>query len=110
MLPLGKAYLWQTRAKPGAALRTPPSLIHSLIESSFVKISLQCRHAQRVVDGALSHKIDWVRKSQRPSKSHFWFKSYRDFAELVDFAYWWSCIGKGLRLQPAQQACSYYLS
>ena len=22
-----------------------------------------------------------------------------------DFAYWWSCIGKGLRLQPFQQAC-----
>ena len=34
-----------------------------------------------------------------------WFKSYSDFAELVDFAYWWSFIGKGLRLQPAQQAC-----
>ena len=24
--------------------------------------------------------------------------------EWVDFAYWWSCIGKVLRLQPAQQA------
>ena len=23
----------------------------------------------------------------------------------LDFAYWWSCIRKGLRLQPAQQAC-----
>jgi hypothetical protein len=23
----------------------------------------------------------------------------------VDFAYWWSCIGKGLHLQPVQQAC-----
>ena len=23
----------------------------------------------------------------------------------MDFAYWWSFIGKGLRLQPAQQAC-----
>ena len=23
----------------------------------------------------------------------------------MDLAYWWSCIGKGLRLQPAQQAC-----
>ena len=27
------------------------------------------------------------------------------FSEWVDFAYWWSSIGKGLRLQPAQQAC-----
>ena len=29
------------------------------------------------------------------------------FSEGVDFAYW-SCIRKGLRLQPAEQAC-YYL-
>ena len=30
---------------------------------------------------------------------------FGDFAEWVGFAYWWSFIGKGLRLQPAQQAC-----
>ena len=30
-----------------------------------------------------------------------WFKSYGDFAEWVYFAYWWSCSGKGLSLQPA---------
>ena len=41
-------------------------------------------------------------KSQRASKLHF-FKSH--FAEWVDFAHWWSFIGKGLRLQPAQKAC-----
>ena len=34
-----------------------------------------------------------------------WFKGYIHFTEGVDFAYWWSCIGNGLRLQPAQQAC-----
>ena len=45
-----------------------------------------------VEDGAFSHK------------------SYGDFAEWVDFAYWWSFIGKGLRLQPAQQACLLYRS
>ena len=28
-------------------------------------------------------------------------------AEMVDFAYWWSCIGKGLRLQPAQLGCFF---
>ena len=34
----------------------------------------------------------------------YWFKSgSSNFAEWVDFAYWLSCIGKGLRLQPAQQ-------
>ena len=25
----------------------------------------------------------------------------------LDFACWWGCIGKGLRLQPAQQAWSF---
>ena len=38
-------------------------------------------------------------------KLHHWFKSNGHFTEGVDFAYWWSCIGKGLSLQPAQQAC-----
>ena len=36
-------------------------------------------------------------KTQRASQSHYWFKSYGDFAELVDFACWGSFIGKGLR-------------
>ena len=44
-------------------------------------------------------------KSQRASKSHQWFKSYSHFNEGVDLAYWLSCTRKGLRLQPAQQAC-----
>ena len=35
----------------------------------------------------------------------YWCKSYDNFAKCVDFAYWWGCIGKGLRLQHAQQAC-----
>ena len=34
-----------------------------------------------------SHKIDYM--------LHHWFKSYVDFAEWVDSAYWWSFIGKG---------------
>ena len=46
--------------------------------------------------------------SQRVSKLHYWFKSYSDFDQLVDFAYWWSCIGKGLRLQSVQYACFLY--
>ena len=41
----------------------------------------------------------------RASKLLYWIKSYGNFADLVDFAYWWSCIGKGLRLRPAEQAC-----
>ena len=38
-------------------------------------------------------------------KPHVWFTSYGDFAGWADLAYWWSCIGKGLRLKHAQQAC-----
>ena len=30
-----------------------------------------------------------------------------NFAEWVNYAYWWSFIEEGLRLQPAQQACFY---
>ena len=30
---------------------------------------------------------------------------YGNFIEGVNFAYWWSSIGKGLRLKPLQQAC-----
>ena len=73
-----------------------------------MKISLRRRHALTIADGAFSHKTmlqflgDF--KSRRASKSHFWFKSYGNFAEWVDFAHWWSFIGKGLLLQPAQQA------
>ena len=33
------------------------------------------------------------------------FSCFFFYTEGVDFAYWWSCIGKGVRLQPAQQAC-----
>ena len=35
-------------------------------------------------------------KSQRISKSQHWFESYGNFVGCGDFAYWWSCIGKGL--------------
>ena len=76
-----------------------------------MKIFLRRRHAITVADGAVSHKIDYgtivlkILFPKGPSKLHYWFKSYDDFAEWVDFAHWWSSIGKGLRLQPVQQAC-----
>ena len=34
-------------------------------------------------------------KSRRASKWHYLFKSYGDFAELVDFTYGWSFSGEG---------------
>ena len=54
-----------------------------------------------VGDGAFSHKIDYIAnfvgyfKSPRASKSHYWFKRYGNFAEWMDFAYWWSFSGGG---------------
>ena len=63
-----------------------------------------------VGDGTFSPKIDYIAifledsKSQRTAKSHYWFKSYSVFAELVDFpigksgeASWWRvCYEQGL--------------
>ena len=54
---------------------------------------------------SICHNFLGESKSRRASKSHNWFKRNGDFAEWVDFTHWWSFIGKGLFLQPAQQAC-----
>ena len=68
----------------------PHSFIHSLIRSSFVKLSLRRRHALFKY-GALSHKIDYVLnflgdfKSWRASKSHHWITSYSNFGERGGF-------------------------
>ena len=40
-------------------------------------------------------------KSRRASKSHYWCRSYGNFAELVDFAYWWSFSGGGSAIKGA---------
>ena len=63
-----------------------------------------------VADSAFSDKIDYLgeSKSRRAYKSHYWFKSYGDFAELVDFAYWWP-IGKGLRLHLRSRLVYIYI-
>ena len=61
-----------------------------------------------VEDGAFIQKLGYnfiEVLNLKGHKSHYWFKSHGNFAEWADFAYWWSSIGKGLRLQPAQQAC-----
>ena len=43
-------------------------------------------------DGAFTHKIDYIAtfileviNVERASTSHYWFKSYGDFAKWVDF-------------------------
>ena len=40
-------------------------------------------------------------KSQRTSKSHYWFRSYGGFAEWVEYAYWWSFSGGGSAINGA---------
>ena len=51
-----------------------------------------------VKNGASSHKTNYIDIFPEilNLEGLCWFKSYNDFAEWVDFAYWWSCIGKGL--------------
>ena len=48
-----------------------------------MKISLGCRYALMVGDGASTHKIDHVKdyQSRRASKLHYWFKSCGNFAK-----------------------------
>ena len=66
-----------------------------------MKISLRRRHALIVDNGAFIHKIDYVTMFFGDSKSRLAFKSlngfnrYGNFAEWVDFAYWWSFSGGG---------------
>ena len=40
-------------------------------------------------------------KSRRAPKLHYWFKSYGDLAEWVDFAYWWSFTAGGSAINGA---------
>ena len=73
-----------------------------------MNIPLRRRHTLMVEDGAFSHKIDFVTVFFRRFKIseriaiaiQYWFKSYSDFAEGVDFAYWWSFNGGGSAAGP----------
>ena len=54
-----------------------------------------------VADGAFSHKRDYVTVflgDLNPKGHPNSITGSKVFAELVDFAYWWIFIGKGLRL------------
>ena len=54
-----------------------------------METSLRPRHTLMVEDGAFCHKIDYSAiflgdsKSRRTPKSHYWFKIYGNFAELI---------------------------
>ena len=63
-----------------------------------------------VEGGACSHKIDYVTIVQEilNFEGHLsCINGSKVMAEWVDFACWWSCIGKGLRLQSVQQTFFY---
>ena len=84
-----------------------------LISHSLPLTALRRRHAQTVWDTSLSYKTHYVivMKSFLNLEAHqnrIGFKSYSHFTERVDFAHYWSCIGKGLRLQPAWRLKKIY--
>ena len=64
----------------------------------FPPTALRPRHAQTIRDSTSSYKIDYIIVIKN-------FPHPISGLKGVDFAYWWSFIGRGLRLQPAQQAC-----
>ena len=75
-----------------------------MIKWWFVKISLQRHHALMVEDDAFSNKIVYV-TIFKGIKIGLLVQNLWRFCWRGGFAYCWSCIGKGLCLQPAQQAC-----
>ena len=80
-------------------------LINSLSDP-WVSHSFTAAPSQPVKDSSSSYKIDYVIGISALKLNH-WFKSCGHLSEGVDVAFWWSCIGKVLRLQPAQQACFF---
>ena len=89
---------YQTRAKPGAALQTPTSIVNSVMVCENIFTAPPCPNGWRCYFqwwNRLSYNFIRDSKSWGASKLTYWFKSYSDFSEWMDFACWWSCIGKG---------------
>ena len=99
----------------------PPSLIQWFFQSVILCVSLSlllwgrdqpfCENIfmalshpviKLTVEGIFRYSSSWM-----ASKLHYWFKSYYNFAEKVDFVHRWRCIGKGVLLQPARKACFF---
>ena len=72
--------------------------VHTNLATCFLK-----RYLQRCFQCILCNIFGLVTRSH----TVLWFTNYGNFAEWLDFAFWWSCNGKGLCLQPAQQACLF---
>ena len=85
------------------------SWLSNLVCDLLPPVVVKRRQAQMVWHGAPIHKKDSVTqviefKISNNIKLHHWLKIYGLFAKWVEFAFWWSYIGKSLSLQPAQQA------
>ena len=62
-------------------------------------MTLRRRHAQTVRNGASDHKVDYVAQVKdiiSVEEQQNYIISSKDIMILLNFAYWWSCIGKGL--------------
>ena len=77
----------------------------------FPPTAVRRRHGQTVIGSSFSYVIDYViviKNFINPKGHQNHISVSKVMAILLkgwNFAYWWSCIEKGLRLQPAQQAC-----
>ena len=82
-------------------------MINSLIHP-FPPTALPRRHAQMVRDTSFSYKIDYInleKTSLNPEGHQNLINGSKVIAILLDgggLRSWWSCIGKGLGLQPVQ--------
>ena len=76
---------------------------YKLSNNEHTQWSRRCQ-APKVKNAAFSSKIDFVLQVQNIKIASL-DTSYGVSAELADSAYWWSCIGYVLHLQPVQQAC-----
>ena len=70
-----------------------------------------CKSGHPVEDGGFSQKVDFSdfledSKSPRVFILHDWFKSYNDFSERVDFAYWLDFSGGGFAVNGATPSSS----
>ena len=77
----------------------------------FPPTAVRRRHGQTVIGSSSSYVIDYVimiKNFINPKGYQNHISVSKVMAILLkgwNFAYWWSCIEKGLHLQPAQQAC-----
>ena len=105
--------LWADLGETSRSCSTISLVIDSLSQSvsqPFPPTALQCLHSQMVRNSSLCSRIDYVigfRNFLNPKGHQNPISGSKVMAILLkmDLAYCWSCIGTGLCLQPAQQAC-----